>query len=55
MLSWFEGGAQSVLWSAVVFGFESSATLGAENVETVKLIMELQDSVHLPALLLLTM
>lgn len=55
MLSWFEGGTQSVLWSAVVFGFESSATLGGENVETVKLNMELQDYVQLPALLLLTM
>lgn len=51
MLRWFEGGVQSVLWSAVVFGFESSATLGGESVETVKLNRELQDHVHLPALL----
>lgn len=35
----------------VVFGLESSATLGGENVEIVKLNMELQAYVQLPVLL----
>lgn len=34
-----------------MFGVESSATLGGENVEIVKLNMELQDYVQLTALL----
>ena len=50
MLCWSEGGVQSALWSAVVFGFESPA-LGGETVGIVKLNMELQGYVQLPALL----
>lgn len=50
MLCWSEGGVQAALWSAVVFGLESPA-LGGENVGIVKLNMELQDCVQLPALL----
>lgn len=48
MLCWSKGGVQSALWSAVVFGLESPA-LGGENVEIVKLNLELQDYVQLPA------
>lgn len=50
LLCWSEGGVQSALWSAVVFGLESPA-LGGENVGIVKWNMELQDYVQLPALL----
>lgn len=45
LLSWFEGGVQAALRVAVVLGWESSAVLGGENVEIVKLNMELQDYV----------